>query len=382
MSLSPTVPQESITRWLPAMAAGLCAWSVFIIFGHTPLIRASALAIVIVGVALMLQRWGDLLAFAGSLALAFNPAFWSQTGGVDSLPLPMVAGAAALALVGAVLVTRLSRYPSVGVAVGLVIFAALFLTLFGTPRSLRLTTLLAAWLLFVLVESLLLTNPRPDEAPAAPLQRQHTYGLLLLLALGVANDSLFTLLIPAVALGLFLSKTRLPVWYWAAMLIISALGARGIAMQYLDSGWWLFPAATAEQLDYRIPYVMADGWRASIRWLYLIGLLIEQFTPFGLVLGVLGLARLSRWYPPLGVVTMVAYATYFVFGLVYFGRDSAVLLLPLLMIQALWITYAVHSFGQWLQRSIAPTHHIVRWLAPAAFTLLPLFMLLRITGVI
>jgi hypothetical protein len=57
-----------------------------------------------------------------------------------------------------------------------------------------------------------------------------------------------------------------------------------------------------------------------------------------------------------------------------------VLLLPLLMIQVLWMTYAVYTFGQWLQKGVRAAWGGVRWLAPAAFTLLPLLMLLRIIG--
>lgn len=364
----------------PALLAGLIAWVVFLAFGKTPIIRASGLALVIVGVALMLRHWGAALSGVGALALAFSPAFWSQTGGAESLDPLMVAGALALAAVGALVAAWLSKYPSIGVGVAIVIFAVLFMTAFGTPRSLRLTTLLAAWVLFLLAHALLITNPRPDEGEPRPMTKQHTIGLLLLIAIGVLNDPLFTLLIPAVALGLFLSNQRLSRWYWLALLGIFVYGARGTAMLYLDSGWWLYPAAEAEAAGFRTPYVMADGWRAPARWLYLIGLIMEQFTPLGLLLGVAGLARLARWYPTLGVTTMIAYGTYFLFGLVYFGRDSAVHLLPLFIIQAMWITYAVYALGQWLQKGSAA--HAPRWLAPAVFTLLPLFMLLRITGVI
>jgi hypothetical protein len=77
---------------------------------------------------------------------------------------------------------------------------------------------------------------------------------------------------------------------------------------------------------------------------------------------------------------MVAYATYALFGLVYFGRDSAVLLLPLLMIQILWMTYAVYALGQWLQQTLHPANPVARWLAPAVFVLLPIALLIRIIG--
>ncbi len=384
MRLALTEEQRAtLAYWVPALAAGLVTWLVVLLVGQTPLIRASALALVVVGMALMLRRWGAPLAFLGGLAFAFSPAFWSQTGGSpDRVSLPVILGGLALAGVGAVLAARATRRPALSLILGLFIFALLFLGVLAEPRSLRLTTLLAAWTLYLLVDGLLLANPRPDEAPPESLRLRHTLGILLLLVAGVANDPLFTLLVPAVSLGWFLSASPVPRRYWLVLLILLGIGVRGIVLQYVDDGWWLYPATRAEASGLRMPFLLADGWRAASRWIYLFGLMIEQFTPVGLVLSVVGLSRLARWYPTLGVVMMVAYATYFVFGLVYFGRDSAVLLLPLLMIQTLWITYAVYSLGQWLQRGASPVSYVARWLAPAAFILLPLFLLLRIAGVI
>ena len=77
---------------------------------------------------------------------------------------------------------------------------------------------------------------------------------------------------------------------------------------------------------------------------------------------------------------MIAYAAHVLFGLVYFGRDSAVLLLPLMMIQILWMTYAIYAFGEWLQRSVNLPNYPLRWFAPALYVWLPLLMLARITG--
>lgn len=369
-----------IQRVLPAVVAGLAAWLAYVLIGNTPLIRASGLALVVVAVAAMLTRWGRAVAVAGGLAFAFSPAFWSQTGGGETVSAAAVAVALALAVAATLGIAAALKQPWVGLALGFVLFAGLFIGVFGTPRSLRLTTLLAAWTLLLLVDSLMRTNPRPDEAPATPLPASHRYGLLLLIIAGVLNDPLFALVIPAVGLGLWLSRAILPRWYWPVLLGVLLYGAFGVAQIYIDPDWTRFPAAQAEVVGIRVPFLMADGWWVGSRWIYLLGLVVEQFTPFGLALGVVGLARMARWYPPLGVVLMIGYATYFVFGLVYFGKDSAVLLLPLFMIQAVWITYAVYSLGQWMQRSPMLARPVVRWLAPVAFTLLPLFLLLRIAG--
>jgi hypothetical protein len=51
------------------------------------------------------------------------------------------------------------------------------------------------------------------------------------------------------------------------------------------------------------------------------------------------------------------------------------------MIQMIWLAYAVFSLGQWLQRSFQTQQGAIQWVAPAVFTLLPLVLLLRVTGV-
>jgi hypothetical protein len=90
---------------------------------------------------------------------------------------------------------------------------------------------------------------------------------------------------------------------------------------------------------------------------------------------------MARWYPPLGTTTLVAYGSYALFGLVYFGKDSTVLLLPMIVIHVIWMTYGIYTLGQWLQKSLANRSE-ASWLAAGAFTLLPLALLGRITGLL
>lgn len=371
--------QQIALYWLPGLAAGGIAWLAFLTLGQTSLIRASGLALVIVGMAMILRRNGAVLAVIGGLALAFSPAFWSQTGGADSLSLPMTLAVLVMAGVVALALMRFSDRLSLGLLAGFVIFAVLFWSQLAATGSLRLTTLTTAWLLFLLVDGLYLTNPRPDEAPA-PLKLYHTVGILVLFAVGVVNDPLFVLLTPAAVLGLALARHPLPRLYWVLLAGFIAFGVYGVVNEYISSTFWLYPSAQAEAINLRVPYMMADGWRNAARWLRLVELVVGQFTAVGVVLGVLGLSRLARWYPPLGTITMVAYATYALFGLVYFGNNSPVLLLPLLMIQVLWMTYAVYTLRAWLERSVSPARRAVGWFAPAAYVLLPLVMLFRITS--
>lgn len=367
-----------ILYWWPALTASVIAWVVFVTLGATPLIRSSGMALAILGVALTLRRFGGLLAITGGLALAFSPAFWSQTGGVDRLNLPITIPAVILAGIIAILVARSGRRMIWGISAGLIIFSILFWSQLARLGSLRLTTFVTAWLLYLLIDALLVTNPRPEEAVPTQLGLRHKLGFLVFLTIGVINDPLFILLLPATILCLIVSRSPPPWWYWALLAILIVIGVWGTIIQYLDSGWWLYPAAQAETRGIRVPFVMADGWREASRWLYLFNLVINQFSIVGVLLGIIGLARMARWYPPVGTVTMIAYAAYALFGLVYFGKDSDVLLIPLMIIQVIWMTYAVYTLEQWLQKSFKSYQQGVRWLATAAFTMMPLLMLLRI----
>ncbi len=379
MRLNPQ--QETLARdWLPAVSAGIITWLAFLLIGHTPIIRASGMALAVIGMAMALRTMGPALAFIGGVALAFSPSFWIQTGGAESLnPLEVIGAFVGAMLLGAAIL-RFSKRPLLGAVGGIILLAILFLTIVGTPRSLRLTTLLTAWTLYLLVDGLLVSNPRADEPSNGQLGAQHTFGLLLLLIIGVLNDPLFVLLVPAAMLGLFLARKPMPIWYWLGLGAILVFGLYRISQTYYSDFWWNYPVDQALALTRNYPYMIAGVWREPQRWIRLIDLIVGQFTAVGLALGVLGLARLSRWHPPVGVVTMIAFSTYAAFGLIYFGADSPVLMLPLLMIQLLWMTYAVYTFSQWLQKSARPRR--VGWVAAAAFTLLPLFMLLRIVGMV
>ncbi len=374
-TITPTLDLRSLLGYaLSALLSGALTLLLYVSVGQTPFVRAFGLALVVGAMTLTLRRMGAWLAVIGGLALAFSPAFWSQRGGPES-GAPIMALVLGATLICALLVRRFGARALLVVEIGLLVSALIFWRDFTYYKSLRITTLCAALVLYMLIDGLLRTNPRPDEAPRAPLDELHMMVLLLLLSVGVINDPLFVLFAPAIALGLMMSRTSLPLWYWALFVFVIGIGVYGFINDPVRARWW----TTAQTDNLGTSYIVMDAWRNSARWIMLIQLVVSQFTPIGALLGVLGLARLSRWYPPLGLVTMVAYAAYVLFGLVYFGVDSAVLLLPLLMIQVLWMTYAVFTFGAWLQKAFKQP--ALRWVAPAIFTLLPLAMLLRVAGI-
>ncbi len=364
-----------IKFWLPALVNGAVVWALLLLIGQTPLIRASGLALVIVGVTLALRRMGAVIAVIGGLTLALSPVFWSQTGGGVGSPATIVI-AVAVASVAVVVTIAVSKRPYIGLGLGVLVFAAIFWSQIGTPRSIRLTSFIIGWLMFVLVDMLLITNPRPDEAPLilrddAPknpdgsqaAQAYHTLGILLLLSIGILNDPLLSLLAPSIGLSLYLTRTKLPLWYWLALGLVFGFGLYGIYTDYIIG---------------QAHRMMLWQWRDGVYWIDMVRLLNRQFTIIGIVLGILGLARLARWYPPLGTVAMIAFAAYWWFGLVYTGDNRDVLLLPLYVIYVLWMSYAVLAFSEWLGRATGQHPRIGRYVAIALYGGLPLLMLVNI----
>lgn len=380
-----------VSYWLPALVGGAIAWIVFVRVGQTPLLRASGLALAIVGVILALRSMGTPLAITGGLALAFSPAFWIQTGGGQTPPAAIVLALGAAIILGA-LIVALSRRPYVALMIALGVFVAVFVTLFfsqiGVARSLRLTIFTGAWLIYMLVNAVMETNPRPDGPPRALLSAQYRAGLLLLYGLGVVNDPLFMLFAPALILGLVLSQTRIPLWYWAFLVMFTALGVFGLLTQYYDPAWWRASAERLMLYNRTPPFLVASAWGTPTRWLDLFTLIAQQFTPLGLILGLIGMSRLSRWYPVLGGVMMLAFGSFFLFGLFYFGADRPILLLPMFMILIIWITYAVYTFSQWIEKYFA-SHQMsekallaLRWIAPVVYLALPVWLFLTILKVV
>ena len=357
-----TEQQQLLRQWFPALAAAGVAWFLMLIVGDTPIARASGLALAIFGLTAGMRQMGFVASIAGGLTLALCPVFWSQTGDGQSQASTIViaSAAAGLAMLAA---SRMLKRSDLAIGAGIVLFLLLFWSRIGTPQSLRLTVLVSAWLLYLLVDMILLTNPRPGIKPARNPKPWHTTGLLFLFAAGAINDPLVTLLAPAILLALFLSYAKLPGWYWLGMLASIATGAALLVRAYVTP----------------IPSPLEFwGWREAARWIELGQLVVAQFSIWGIVLGVIGLARLSRWYPPLGTVTMIAYAAYIFFGLTYRGSHREVLLIPLIIIQVIWMTYAVNTLGQWVNKSLADDSG--RWIhiVSLGYFLLPALLLLDI----
>lgn len=365
---------------MPPILTGVVAWLAFLVIGNTPILRASGLAAAIVGIALSLRHMGALMSLVGGLALTFSPAFWAQTGGGGNNPATIVLALGAAAIF-AVLVITLVQRPYVALMVALAVFAVIYISEIGENRSLRLTVLASAWLIYLLVQAVTTANPRPDEPPRGGyrLAAAMRAGILLVLAAATVNDPLFVLFVPAVTLGLIQSRARIPWWYWMIVAVVTVMGVRGIALTYISPVWWRVSVEAALAARGNVPYLVYDGFTDGTRWLATFGLISSQFTLGGLLLSVIGLSRLSRWYPPVGTVMLVGYAAFFAFAVGYFGRDRTTLLLPLLMIQVYLMCYAVYAAGQWATKAFQTDEVLtVRWVGPALFAVLPVVLFVQI----
>ncbi len=330
--------------------------------GQAPIARATGLALAVMGVTASMRPMGLVASIAGGLTLTFSPAFWSQAAGAGTQPASIIVAALFAAIIALAASFLLKRHE---LALGLVIvlLAALFWSQVSSAQSLRLTVLVVAWLLFLLIDMLILTNPRPGIKPPQAPKRWHLAGIPLLFAIGTLNDPLVTLFAPAILLALLLSYARLPAWYW--------LGIAGIAIAgvYLLAQTYLLAAP---------PLLLPLGWRDAHRWLALGEYPLAQFGWVGIALSCMGLARLARWYPPLGTMTIIAYACYMLFGLTYIGSHRDVLLLPLIIIQVIWMTYAVNSISQWVNKTLKNEAGLWIHLVSALYLALPALLLLDI----
>jgi hypothetical protein len=375
----PQNQQLFVKFWMPALSAGILAALLLLFIGDTPVTRASGLGLVVIGITATLRRMGAVIAFLGGLTLTLSPAFWSQTGGAEGDPATIVI-AVGIALLIIVLMVLIRMHPYFSIAVGVTAFVVLFWSQIGTPRSVRLTSLVVAWLMYLMVDMLLLTNPRYDDEEQSPpplLLNQsvkknpktdgyqaHVYhwgGILFLLLIGILNDPLLIMMIPATLLALYLSQTPLPRWYWFIFAGVVILGVHGIFSDYV--------ANTAH-------FFVLDEWRHAYRWIDVLQYIIGQFSIVGVAMGILGLARLARWYPPLGSVTMVGYAAYTFFGLIYVGPRADLLLLPLSIIQIIWISYAIFTLGEWLSKT--SQWRFGRYFIIGFYGLAPLYLLWQV----
>lgn len=379
-SLSKPQLSEQMRYWIPPLLSGMIALLLFTLLGHAPLLRAGAMSIAVIGVTASLRALGQLVCIVGGLTFALSPASWAQASGnlsIDSLSVGYVlVFAFGVAIIIFLFISNRALYYAA--IIGVTLTVVLVVILNESVRSTRISNLLGAWLIYMLMIALRKTNPRPEDPPAKEISQRHQYAVLVLYLLGVFNDPLFSLYAPALLIGLWLSRIHLPFWQWVVYGVMTFYGGVLFYRVYISNEWSFHLAQLLLDGSIAPPYLILSGWRNTDRWIMLMREVANQYTVVGAIISLFGIARFSRWHPPLSTMLLFGYGSFFVFGLMYFGPNETTYMIPLLGIQIIWLTYGVHSIGQWILRYTQQTNSTIPRFLTALFLILPIVQLGRI----
>ncbi len=361
--------------WLPAVAVGIVAFAVYLLTLGQYVGRADTfefqVTAPVLGVAhptgyplyILLGKLTSLLPF-GSTAWRVNLS--------SAIP-------AALACAGLTLILQRLAGPPLAALAGLALaFSQTFWSQAVEAEVYALNALFVVIILGVLIDALYVTAPR--FGGQGEMRVQSVWALCFAFGLGLTNHLTLALLIPAALAALGMCRPKLTVRQWAVALAL--FGAGLLVYLYIPLRWpALHNGATLPLGDF-LAWVtgqrfggalMLAYWSQPDRWLTIGRLIADQFGVVGLVLGVIGLARLARWFPEMGVVTMLTYGASFAYALVYIVPDIAVFLIPMHIIQVIWMAYAVHAVGDWVRKLLHGPGR--RWVGASVITLAALMPL-------
>ena len=184
---------------------------------------------------------------------------------------------------------------------------------------------------------------------------QWLFILAALYGLSFTNHLTMVILAPAIAVGVLLMQPHLQREEWliaagcfvAPLLIILFIPLRWPA---LHNGQWMsldefFAYVTGQQFRGALQLAL---WQDPTRWRIIRGMLLDVFGPVGAALAALGLVWLvvRKWR--LALLTFIAFAGYWFYGLVYNVPDVSAFIIPSHVIMALWIGVATAQLAHWL----------------------------------
>ena len=214
------------------------------------------------------------------------------------------------------------------------------------------------------------------------LQRGPIWALGLAWGVGVGAHPSLLLLAPVVAwgasgegrgsLGRLLRVALLAFLGWGAMAGPGLLVRRGAPSPWADidtfAGWWALVSGRLYH-GYVFGLPLAAWPRRFLAW---AGLLVRQFTPFGVGLAVLGWLNLWQERRSLAVVSAGAFGAFSLYAIGYATADSLVYLVPALPLATLWLGRGLAQASDWMRNRLP----VARW----AILLLPLLQALLFWG--
>jgi hypothetical protein len=203
----------------------------------------------------------------------------------------------------------------------------------------------------------------------------------LLLGLSLSHHLTTVLLLPALALAVLIARPRIGWrgWALAGGLLIAGL----LVYAYIPLRWPALNDGRAMSAAEFIAWVTGRRYGGALqlrawlsdpeRWRIVGRLILDQYGPPGAVLGLAGLIALAVRNWRAAAVTVTAYAAYAFYGLNYIVPDIGVFLIPMHLIQAVWMAYAVATLLWWAGRHLPGGR--AAWLDGAALTGLALIPL-------
>lgn len=217
--------------------------------------------------------------------------------------------------------------------------------------------------------------------PGSPYPARVVKILFALVGLSLTNHLTTVLLIPSVVAALFLARPPMTrkQWLTAFGLFLAVL----LIYAYIPIRWPALHNGSLMRFDEFVGWVtgsrfrgalILDAWFKDIeRWRILDRLILDQYGWLGAALSLIGLALMIRLQWRAALVSGLAFAAFAFYGLNYYVPDVSVFLIPLFLIQAIWMGYGVATLI-----ALAFTRYSLRvesWVHAALITLFALLPL-------
>lgn len=239
-----------------------------------------------------------------------------------------------------------------------------------------LNALLMAAILYLLLNFL----RAPIVQPASP---RSLYGLFLLCGLALSHHLTSVILLPAIAITLFIVRPHYSRRVWLGAGGLLALGVL-LPWSFLYLRW---PAlhngqfmTVGEWLNWILGLRFGGAlnlalWIDPTRWGIITRISGAQYGPIGLGLAAVGLIVLLKRSWPSALITAALFAGYFFYGLVYNVPDVAVFIIPALLVLAVWIGVGMAWLAASLGKLLAANKRleVLRMLPYLLLAVLPLW---------
>jgi hypothetical protein len=184
--------------------------------------------------------------------------------------------------------------------------------------------------------------------------------LAALYGLSLTNHLTMVILAPAIAVGVLLMRPRLQLEEW--LITVGCFIVPLLIILFIPLRWPALHNGQGMSFNAFIAYVTGQQFGGALqfglardptRWNIVSGMMLGTFGPVGAVLAALGLVWLAVRKWRLALLTFIAFAGYWFYGLIYNVPDVSVFIIPAHVIMALWIGAATAQLAHWLSSRLS-----------------------------